>query len=397
MRRLRAWSTWPAGLVAGAAVAYFLLSRVVVRAQSFAPITRFGFPARSRFEAYARWDGAWYHLIATRGYFYDGPKTQSAVAFFPAYPAAMRALGRVIGDTMLAGVLVTLLATGIAAVLLHRWAADRFDGGVAALLVVLLVASPYAYYLLGVLYSDALFLATTVAAFLLLERRHPWLAAAAGALATADRPVGLAVTAGLLLRSLELDGILRTRWSVDGGSGPRWVRIDRSNLRLSTLAPAASVAGLVGYCTYLWVRFDEPFAFVKTGDALGWNRDFSLRTIGKVSWFEFMSSGRFGIQMITTSVSAALTVVAIALLPRVLRRLGPGYFSYVAVAVVLPALTSPDFIGMGRYLLVAFPVYAVAAEALRRRRWLVVAMVACSVALLGLLSSHFIRGHLLIA
>jgi hypothetical protein len=33
--------------------------------------------------------------------------------------------------------------------------------------------------------------------------------------------------------------------------------------------------------------------------------------------------------------------------------------------VLLPALTAPEFIGMGRYLLVAFPVYAVAAELLR--------------------------------
>ena len=185
------WTAWPAGLVAVAASAYYALSRLVVENLTFAPITRFGFPPRLHFEAYARWDGAWYHLIATRGYFYDGPGKQSAVAFFPAYPTVMRGLGDLIGDTMVAGVVVTLVATAVAGVLLHRWASDRFDRRVAALLVVFLVCSPYAYYLLGVLYSDALFLATTVAAFLLLERRHPWLAAGAAALATADRPVGL--------------------------------------------------------------------------------------------------------------------------------------------------------------------------------------------------------------
>jgi hypothetical protein len=389
-------SLWPAALVAGAAAAYYVFSRLVVRTLSFTPITRFGFPERFHFEAYARWDAAWYHLIATRGYFYDGPRTQSAVAFFPAYPTAMRGVGRLLGDTMVAGVLVTIVATGVAAVLLHRWATEHFDAGVAALLVVLLLCSPYAWFLLGVMYSDALFLVTAIAAFLLLERRHPWLSAAVAALATAERPVGLAVTAGLLLRSLELDGVLRTRWG-SSTPGRRWIEVDRSRVRLSTLAPVASVAGLVTYCAYLWVRFDEPFAFVKTGDSVGWNRDFSLETMAKVEWFEIISSPRMGIQLLTTTVSALMTIAALALLPRVLRRLGPGYFAYAAVVVVLPALTAPEFIGMGRYLLVAFPVFAVAADLLRPRLWLAGAGVACSLGLFVYFASHFVRGHLLIA
>lgn len=394
--RLRASPLWPAGLVAGAGAAYYVLSRVVIHTLSSTPITRFGFPARFRFEAYARWDAAWYHLIATRGYFYDGPRRQSAVSFFPAYPTAMRGLGSLIGDTMVAGVAITLVATAVAAVVINRWAKGFFDDGVAALSVLLLVSSPYAYYLFGVLYSDALFLATTVVAFLLLERRHPWLAAGVAAVATAERPVGLAVTAGLLLRSLELDGALLTRWATPE-LGRRLFAFDRSKVRLSTLAPVASIAGMASYCAYLWVRFDEPFAFVRTGDAVGWNRDFSPRTMAKLDWFEVVLSGRIGVQLLTTTVSAVLTVTAIALLPRVLRRLGPGYFAYAAVVVVLPALTAPEFIGMGRYLLVAFPVYAVAAEALRSRRWLATATVAVSVTLLVVMASHFVRGHLLIA
>jgi hypothetical protein len=288
---------------------------------TFAPITRFGFPPRTGFEAYARWDGAWYHLIATRGYFYDGPGKQSAVAFFPAYPTAMRGLGNVLGDTMVAGVVVTLAATAVAAVLLHQWASDRFDGRVATLLVVLLVCSPYAYYLLGVLYSDALFLATTVAAFLLLERRHPWLSAGAAALADrrpARRPGGHGRPAAPVPRARR-----GPAHEVEPGRRPSPAPL------LRPVEGPALHAGtrrqhrrLVGYCTYLWVRFDEPFAFVRTGDAPGWGRDFSLRTIAKLNWVDIVTSGRIGIQLITTTISGILTVAAIALLPRILRRLG---------------------------------------------------------------------------
>jgi hypothetical protein len=314
--RLRASWLWPAGLVAGAGAAYYVLSRLVVRTLSSTPITRFGFPARFHFEAYARWDAAWYHLIATRGYFYDGPGKQSAVSFFPAYPSVMRGVGSLVGDTMLAGVIVTLGATAVAAVVLNRWGKDLFGDGVAALSVLLLVASPYAYYLLGVLYSDALFLATTLVAFLLLERRHPWLAA--GVAARGDRRAP--GRSGRHRRAPAPVPRARRRapHQVDGRRARRSaLRLDRSKLRLSTLAPVASVAGMAAYCTYLWVRFDEPFAFVKTGDAAGWNRDFSPRTMAKLDWFELVLSGEVGIQLLTTTVSALLTLTALALLPRV--------------------------------------------------------------------------------
>lgn len=85
--------------------------------------------------------------------------------------------------------------------------------------------------------------------------------------------------------------------------------------------------------------------------------------MAKLDWFEIVCSGRVGVQLLATAVSAVLTVTAIALLPRVLRRLGAGYFAYALVVVLLSALAGPEFIGMGRYLLVALPVYAVAAAA----------------------------------
>lgn len=83
---------WPAGLHVLAAAVYFALSRLVVATLSYSPIVVYGLPSRARFEGYARWDAAWYFLIAERGYYYD-PGRQSAVAFFPAYPAVVRVVG----------------------------------------------------------------------------------------------------------------------------------------------------------------------------------------------------------------------------------------------------------------------------------------------------------------
>ena len=49
------------------------------------------------------------------------------------------------------------------------------------------------------MYSDPVFLLVVLAAFILLERRMYWAAGLVGVLATAGRPVGLAVTVGLVV------------------------------------------------------------------------------------------------------------------------------------------------------------------------------------------------------
>ena len=63
---------------------------------------------------------------------------------------------------------------------------------------------PYAFYLYGTVYADALFVAASIGAFVLLERNRPWVAGGVGALATAGRPIGIAVLVGLTVRAVEL-------------------------------------------------------------------------------------------------------------------------------------------------------------------------------------------------
>lgn len=384
---------WPAAAVACGATAYYALSRLVVALWSYSPITMYGFPWRGRFEAYARWDAAWYYHIAQKGYYYNGPGVQSAVAFFPAYPTAMRATELLTGDIMVAGVIVTVVAGAGAMLLLHRWTSAMLGAAVAPLTVVLLLVFPYSYYLLGVIYSDALFLAAAVAAFLLLELRRPWLAALAGAIATSGRPVGLALSFGLIVRSLEIHGVIVTGRYILGRV--RGLRIDIHKLTIRALAPAASVAGICVYSALLWWRFGEPLAFMKVGNAPAWGRDLSLRTLVKVDFWQTATSGELTVELVTTTTSAALTLIAVALLPKVLWTLGPGYFSYSALVVGIPMLTAPAFLGMGRYLLAAFPIYAVAAHTLHRHTKIAAATVAVSAAALIGLSTLFIRGYLL--
>ncbi|WP_448629522.1 hypothetical protein [Cellulomonas soli] len=154
-------------------------------------------------DGWFQFDSGWYHAIVTAGYDYT-PGQQSSIAFFPTYPLAVKAVAAVIGDVQLAGTLVGV-GSGLAAVLLFAgWVRSRLPRRSANLAVAVLLLYPFSLYLYGAMYADSLFLLTAVGAFLLLERRSYVLAGLVGALATAGRPVGVAVAAGLVVRLLEL-------------------------------------------------------------------------------------------------------------------------------------------------------------------------------------------------
>src|SRR5262249_41966540 len=159
--------------------------------------------------AFTWWDGWWYGGIARHGYLWFTPHRQSAAAFFPVYPLLMRWLGAWTGlGIYVAGFGVTVAGGLGSAVLFHRWCQRRLPASVARVAVVTRLVSPFAFYLMGTVYADALFLALALGAFCALESDRPWLAGVLAAVATATRPVGPALIIGLWAVAIQ-----RKRWS----------------------------------------------------------------------------------------------------------------------------------------------------------------------------------------
>ena len=73
------------------------------------------------------------------------------------------------------------------ALLFARWVWDRLPRRSAVFAVVVLLVYPYAFFLYGAVYADALFVLCSIGAFLLLERRWYVAAGLVGALATAGQ------------------------------------------------------------------------------------------------------------------------------------------------------------------------------------------------------------------
>lgn len=370
-------------------------------------------------ESWLQYDAGWYIGIAESGYFYI-PGQQSSVAFFPAFPLAVRAVAGAVDSTPLAAIAATFACGLAAALLFWRWCADRLTAGGTRTAVVLLLAYPYAWFLYGSGYGDALFLAATVGAFLLLERDHAVLAGLAGFVATATRPNGVAVAVGLVAVALERRGVLtreaggtpaaelaRAARAPDGDADrvlnrartalarerARW-RFDRSRLRLSDSGVLLAVGGVASYCTYLWVRFGDPIAFVTVQSAPGWNQGGGPSTWFKRNFFALVLRGDvdYGARLVA---QALLTLAVVAAVPFVVRRFGWGYGLYVLVAIGIPTLGSSTFQGLGRYCLAAFPCFALAGEWLAGRpRARAPVLVGSALALVAL-TSLYARGYYL--
>ena len=328
-------------------------------------------------QGWAQWDSGWYFAIAEGGYVYT-PGRQSTIAFFPAYPLAMRAVAVVVGNAYVAGILVTLASGAVAARLFFAWVRERTTPAAAWAALVLLLLYPYAFFLYGAVYPTALLVMALIGAFLLLERGHPWLAGLLGAVATAAWPSAIVVVAALAVRAVE-------RGKEQGDARPRW---GDAGVLLAGL-------GLAGFCLYLWRRFDDPLAFLTVQEA--WGQESGPRTWLKVRFFEDLTtlSERPVLGALSYLAHPVLTIAALALVPRVFRRFGYGYGVFALLILVVPALGTKNFFGMARYVLAAFPCFAVAGELLADRPAL--AKVVYPVAALGLvvLTAAYSQSHYL--
>ncbi len=326
-------------------------------------------------QGWAQWDSGWYTAIADGGYTWVTGQ-QSTVAFFPAYPLVIRAVSVVVDSAYVAGILVTVLSGLAVAVLFLRWAGERLPPAAAWAGLLLLLLYPYAFYLFGAVYPSALFLAAALGAFLLLEHDHPWLAGVSGAVATAAGPIGLALVGGLVARALERRhraGDVRLAWR-DAGV-------------------LVSLLGLLGYCFYLWRRFDDPLLFATAQEA--WGQGAGPRTWFKVRFFEDLSTLRPSLAAIGYLAHPVLTIAGLALVPRVFRRLGWGYGAYALLILGMSCLGTKNFFGMARYVMAAFPCFAVAGELLVERPRIAAAAYAIGGVGLVVLTVTFGRSYYL--
>jgi hypothetical protein len=311
-------------------------------------------------DVWARWDSDWYLRVAEDGY---SGSPSSTPAFFPLYPGLVGLLGRLLaGHFVLAGVLLSLAACAVSFVLLDRLALRRLGEDGARRTVLYLAIFPTALFLQAV-YSESLYLALVLGAFLLAERGRFLGAGAVAGLALLTRPVGLALLPALALLA--------------------WRSSDRRRALLR-LAVAVPVAALYPLLLAIWIG--EPLAFLRAQDGI-WQRELSWAgPIGGL-WdgLAVLFAERPARDLALNLHQLGFTVGLLALGVAAWRRFGAPYGLFALVSLAIPLSFPSDrwpLLSMSRFGLVLFPVLLVLA-ALGSRPRAHAAITAVSATLLG--------------
>ena len=305
-------------------------------------------------DIWARWDSVWFLRIAEHGY---GAAQHAATAFYPLYPLTLAGVGRAFGGHyVVAGIVISLAAALTAFHLLYRLTETRLGAEGARRTVLYLAVFPMALFL-GAVYSESMFLALAIGAFLLGERRH-WLGAGvATGLAMLTRIAGVALLPALVVMA----------WR----QPERW----RALLRLC-------VAPLI-FATYpLYLGIDQGDAFAFTRSQGFWNRHLSYAGPFGGIW-DGLRSAWAGVEQLASGSHThvywtpvrdtdpmraaavnleafAFLVLLIALTVVAWRRFGAPYGLFCVVSLAIP-LSAPStrwpLLSMPRFGLVLFPCF----------------------------------------
>lgn len=282
---------------------------------------------------HAKWDSYWFLDVAKNGYYMRGENEFANVVFFPLYPLCVRWVGAIIGgDLILAGWIVSSLCLLAGVALLTRLV-QRFHPDIDPLWpTVFLLIFPTAFFLNAV-YSEAMFLMLSIAMFYFAFQRRFWMAACCAALASATRMAGVFLIFPLLVEFIQANG---------------WKALFSRMVLPLGIAPAGALA----FFLYHYFKFGDFLLYLKV--ERWWGRDFS----GDIDDLD---------QIVTHSgitnwiLEWGFTIFGFAAALAVLWKLRRSYGIYMLVSMAI-AFASGGTFGIGRYSMVLFPTYLLAAS-----------------------------------
>jgi hypothetical protein len=332
-------------------------------------------PAFALAGVWERWDACWYMKIATYGY----EPGERSVAFFPLFPAAVRAVGTV--TTLpypVAGLIVAAAGYVAAMAGLLRLVVASHGMRIARRSMRYLSVFPAVFFLFAP-FTEALFLASVVWCLLFARERRWALAMLCAALAGLARPQGL-----LLVVPLAWEAFLAAREARAAGrlaSPAGWTL-----MALATAAALAPAAAFVGYGLVARALTGEtPYDAQSLWGGTDFHAPWEV-IAASLSWALERGDGIQALNLATLLGAAIVLVVGARHIP-----LTYSLYAWPPLLLIATRIQPTPLTSTTRYVLVLFPVFVVAALLTERpglrQTWLIV-----STLLLGALTTLFLQG-----
>ncbi len=285
---------------------------------------------------WGRWDAVHYLDIAMQGY------QGTDMAFFPLFPLMIRILGGLMGNHLVAGILIANACFFFALLYLYKLLEHEYDRSVARRAIFYVSIFPTALFFSAV-YTESLFFMLTVASFYYMRAHRWWLAGIIGLLASLSRVEGV-----LLVVPFAIEWYAQHRNNLSDRRG--WI----------DLLPAALIpVGLALYMAYLWVLRADPLYFSHV--QIHWNRHFAPPWVSVINAFGKIAHATQAQTIANQSLEIVFTALMIAVLLGGWRQLRPSYIAYMALSILIPMSTS-SLMSMPRFALVLFPMFAILAR-----------------------------------
>lgn len=284
---------------------------------------------------WGRWDAVHYVDIAASGYY------GTDMAFFPLYPALIALLGKLTGNHLIAGLVISNCALFAGLLYFYKLVEHQYNRHVAQRAIFYISIFPTAIFFSAV-YTESLFFALTVASFYYI-REHKWLTAGIiGFFAALARVEGVLLVVPLAIEWLRSPGArLALRYPVE-----------------QLLRPLAALAlvplGLVTYMGYLWILTGDPMYFSHV--QINWQRHLAPPWVSVESSIKLLAHAHNGNMVANQFIELVFTALMLGLLIAAIRRLSPTYWSYMALSILVPMSTS-SLMSMPRFALVLFPMF----------------------------------------
>ncbi|MEN9649835.1 MAG: hypothetical protein RL094_802 [Candidatus Parcubacteria bacterium] len=312
-----------------APVGIFILSRLCI----FLIIALVSMYGMGRGANISQWDAKNYISIAEQGYQFDGTyRGQSAyIAYFPLLPALMSGVSASTGvQASTAGIMVSALFGILSVILLYRLIANT-KGRQAGLIAVSMFSFYPASVFLSSSYTESLFAFLVLTTFLCIQKKQFRWAIVPVALACITRPTG-AILGIVYLYSLYKD-----------------------KYPLYKIAFYGFLAGIPFYCFlfFQYLQYGTAFAFMKA-QSVFWNQHLVPVWEGMFLFYKDVFTSTWAVPM--RYQDGLICTLVIFLLVYAWKHT-PRHIWYFGLGVVLLTLSSDKILGMGRYMMLVFPIY----------------------------------------